>query len=88
MFVPHLEGFIAETRLEETKGLLDIGVNVSKIFPLSEDYQLQVTGGIKNLFNQYQDDFDSTINRDPNYIYGPSLPQTFFIGVKIGNSLF
>ena len=88
MFVPHLEGFIAETRLEETKGLLDIGVNVSKIFLLSEDYQLQVTGGIKNLFNQYQDDFDSTFNRDPNYIYGPSLPQTFFIGVKIGNSLF
>lgn len=88
MYVPHLEGFISETRLEKTRGLLDIGVNISRIFPLSKDYQLQVTGGVKNAFNQYQDDFDRTADRDPNYIYGPSLPQTFFIGLKIGNSLF
>jgi outer membrane receptor for ferrienterochelin and colicins len=49
---------------------------------------MQIQGGVKNLWNAYQDDFDKTVNRDPNYIYGPNQPQTFFIGLTIGNDLF
>ena len=40
-------------------------------------------GGVQNVFNQYQDDFDSGKNRDSNYIYGPSRPLTVFFGVKL-----
>ncbi len=40
-------------------------------------------GGVKNIFNAYQTDFDTGKNRDSNYIYGPSLPRTFFIGIKL-----
>ena len=46
-----------------------------------------VTGGknagIQNIFNAYQDDFDKGADRDSGYIYGPSLPRSFFVGVKI-----
>ncbi len=47
--------------------------------------KLQLFGGIKNLFNAYQNDFDSGKNRDSNYIYGAAAPRTFFIGIKIGS---
>ncbi len=39
--------------------------------------------GVKNIFNAYQDNFDVGKNRDSNFVYGPSLPRTFFVGVKL-----
>lgn len=49
----------------------------------SLDTSLEVFGGIKNIFNAYQNDFDTGKNRDSNYIYGPGMPRTFFIGLRI-----
>ncbi|WP_298507348.1 TonB-dependent receptor [uncultured Kordia sp.] len=87
MFVPHVAGFIPETVLEETPNLLEIGLNASRTFTISDNYLLEINGGVKNVFNAYQDDFDQTIDRDPNYIYGPSQPRTIFIGLKFGTDL-
>mgnify|MGYP001174403738 CR=1 FL=1 len=36
--------------------------------------------GVKNLANQYQDNFDTSKFRDSNFIYGPALPRTFYLG--------
>ena len=47
--------------------------------------KLQFFGGIKNLFNAYQNDFDTGKNRDSNYVYGTAAPRTFFVGVRIMN---
>lgn len=47
------------------------------------DMDFEIYGGLKNIFNTYQDDFDIGKNRDSNYIYGPALPRTVFIGLKI-----
>lgn len=44
---------------------------------------LEVFGGIKNIFNAYQNDFDTGKNRDSNYVYGPGIPRTFFVGLRI-----
>lgn len=44
---------------------------------------LEVFGGIKNIFNAYQEDFDTGKNRDSNYVYGPGTPRTFFVGMRI-----
>lgn len=49
--------------------------------------KLQLFGGAKNLFNAYQNDFDTGINRDPGYIYGPMHPRSVYFGIKIGNRL-
>ncbi|MBN2480475.1 MAG: TonB-dependent receptor [Bacteroidales bacterium] len=43
--------------------------------------------GIKNIFNSYQKDYDSGVNRDPGYTYGPILPRTVYFGIKIGDML-
>ncbi len=37
--------------------------------------------------NYYQRDFDTGIDRDPGYIYGPMRPRTIYFGLKIGNLL-
>ena len=75
---------------------IDEMVNTSSFFELntkigyivnSENlgFDLEIYGGLKNIFNEYQDDFDIGKNRDSNYIYGPALPRTFFIGLRLFN---
>jgi outer membrane receptor for ferrienterochelin and colicins len=48
---------------------------------------LQLNAGVQNVFNSYQNDFDSGVNRDAGFVYGPGRPRTFFVGVKIGTDL-
>lgn len=43
---------------------------------------LQIYAGIQNITNAYQKDFDKGYNRDSNYIYGPSLPRSYYVGTK------
>lgn len=59
------------------------GMNVK-----SMDSRIEFFGGVKNIFNSYQRDFDIGKNRDSNYIYGPSQPRTFFIGFKLSSIQF
>jgi outer membrane receptor for ferrienterochelin and colicins len=49
--------------------------------------KMQIFAGVKNIFNSYQNDFDTGVSRDPGYTYGPMLPRTIYAGVKIGNLL-
>ncbi|MBR8536332.1 TonB-dependent receptor [Carboxylicivirga sediminis] len=46
---------------------------------------LELFGGVQNLFNAYQDDFDKGKNRDSNYVYGPARPRTIYFGLKLMN---
>lgn len=72
-----------ENKLKTTRGMFDFGCNTSYDFSFSNFFDMEFSVGIKNIFNAYQKDFDSGIDRDPTYIYGPALPRTFFAGLKI-----
>ncbi len=62
----------------------EISLRVGHTFALENvNTGLELFGGIKNLTNAYQDDFDTGKNRDSNYIYGPLLPRTFFVGLRV-----
>lgn len=87
MKVLHLAGYIAENRLVNTPNMFEVGFNTSHTFNVSSEFKAELMGGIKNIFNSYQKDFDKTIDRDPNYIYGPAQPRTVFIGIKFGTDL-
>jgi len=66
----------------------ELGLKSSYTFNLKKiGADMQVFGGVKNIFDEYQTDFDSGKNRDSNYVYGPGMPRTFFIGLKIGTGL-
>lgn len=45
--------------------------------------ELEIYTGVKNIFQAYQNDFDSGKNRDSNYVYGPATPRTLYIGLKL-----
>jgi outer membrane receptor for ferrienterochelin and colicins len=87
MYAQHYAGFIAEDRLETTGDFYEVNLKSSYTFVVKEKLHLQLSGGIQNLFNQYQKDFDLGVNRDATYIYGPSRPRTIFVGLKIGTDL-
>ena len=59
-----------------------IGLKASyKYLFLEYDLKLVCSVGVKNIANSYQEDFDISKNRDSNYMYGPSLPRTYYVSV-------
>jgi outer membrane receptor for ferrienterochelin and colicins len=71
--------------LRESDSFFDTGLKLSYDIRISDDVKVQLNGGVKNIFNSFQDDFDSGIDRDPGYVYGPLRPRTVYFGLKIGN---
>lgn len=68
----------------DTKSFFDNNIKLSYLFELEKtNTGLEFFGGVKNIFNVYQSDFDSGKNRDSNYIYGPAMPRSVFFGIKI-----
>ena len=88
MLVPYFGPTIADPdagELRESDPFFDMGIKVGQKITLTKEVSLQLYGGVKNIFNSYQDDFDLGDQRDPAYVYGPLSPRTFYFGVKIGN---
>jgi outer membrane receptor for ferrienterochelin and colicins len=87
MLVPYFGSRSAnpdEGILVNTRSFFDAGIKVSYDIRVTQAIKLQVNTGLKNIFNAYQEDFDIGINRDPAYIYGPTLPRSFYFGLKFG----
>ena len=83
MQVPHYSGYIDKDRLETTPDFFDLNFTTSYDFSLSKDLSFQLSGGIKNIFNSYQKDFDKGADRDSGYIYGPMQPRTIYVALKL-----
>lgn len=73
-----------EGELRNSEDFLDLGLK-AKYNLVINGATLQIFGGVKNIFNSYQSDFDSGIDRDPGYVYGPMNPRTIYFGLKLGN---
>jgi len=70
--------------LRTSKEFFDAGIKAAYNIKLNGT-TLQLSCGMKNIFNSYQTDFDSGVDRDPGYIYGPGLPRTVYFGIKFSN---
>ena len=66
-----------------TPDFYDVNMKVAYDIRIDGNSLLQLNAGVQNIFNSYQRDFDTGITRDAGYIYGPSLPRSFFAGVKL-----
>ena len=69
-----------------TDSFFDLGIKFRYNIRLN-GAKMQLYTGVKNIFNAYQDDYDTGIDRDPAFIYGPINPRTIYFGIKIGNLL-
>ncbi|CAL68149.1 TonB-dependent receptor [Christiangramia forsetii] len=80
--VINANGFL---ELRESPSFWDMNLKLSQHLDITENFHINLSTGVQNVFNAYQDDFDTGPTRDSDYIYGPSRPRTFFFGIKFGN---
>jgi outer membrane receptor for ferrienterochelin and colicins len=66
-----------------TPAFFDMGAKLAYHFHISKMLEVEVNGGVKNLFDSFQKDLDAGQMKDSAYIYGPAFPRMMFFGVKI-----
>ncbi len=86
MLVPYFGPAYPEGELRTSNCFFDMGLKLAYTVKLN-GASIEFSGGVKNILNSYQDDFDTGINRDPAYIYGPLSPRTVYVGIRFGNLL-
>ena len=83
MLIEHHKGFLEENRTEQTPAFWDINFKMTYDFRIFRSISLQLNAGVQNILNSFQKDFDSGADRDSGYIYGPTLPRCFFMGIRL-----
>lgn len=83
MLVEHHAGMLENNMTVKTRDFWDIGFKAAYDFKVFRSFSLQLNAGVQNMFNSFQNDFDSGADRDSGYIYGPTLPRNFFFGIKL-----
>ena len=83
MLVPHLAGFIPQDDETITPTFWDLGIRLAYDVHLYKQYCLEISCGVKNVLDQFQRDIDKGEFRDASYIYGPSMPRTYFVGLNL-----
>ena len=83
MLAPHVIDAETEfTVIEETPVFFEQNLRLSYEMPLKNTFNLEFFGGVQNILDSFQDDFDLGAERDAGYVYGPGRPQTLFFGAK------
>ena len=83
MLMQHYAGYIPEDEEVNTPAFVDLGAKLSYDIHLYKHYCLELNIGVKNVLDHFQRDLDKGSNRDSGYIYGPSLPRTYFAGFNL-----
>jgi outer membrane receptor for ferrienterochelin and colicins len=86
MLVPYFGPENPDGELRESENFFDLGLRLAYKVKIN-GASVEFSGGVKNIFNAYQSDFDIGIDRDPAYIYGPFSPRTLYFGIRFGNTL-
>ena len=87
MEIAHMAGENTGQSVDEyykTPSFTELSLRAGYNFDLLKvNTNLALYGGVKNVTNSYQNDFDIGKNRDSDYIYGPGAPRSVFLGLKI-----
>ncbi len=87
MEAPHvvsdpITGDLIGNRLGKSGYFFTVDVGTSYAWALGGNRKFTLQAGVKNLFNDFQDDLDQGPFRDPAYVYGPRFPRTVYVGAK------
>ena len=85
MLVPHFGGApeLDHDELLSTKSFWDVGLRAEHAIHIHKFEQtVRIGVGIQNIFDSYQNDFDTSKFRDSNFVYGPPKPRTVFVDLK------
>jgi len=81
--VPYLAGYILRDEETLAPSFWDLGFRLAYDVHLYKLYCLEISCGVKNILDQFQRDIDKGESRDAGYIYGPSMPRTYFAGLTL-----
>ena len=83
MLVQHMAGSgTVEDRAVETPRFFDMNIKMCYDIRMGRSMTAEIYAGLQNIFDDRQRDFDQGPDRDSGYMYGPSLPRSWFAGVK------
>ena len=83
MLAPHYAGAIPTDRLETTPAFVQVDVSAARRL-VSGPVPLTLTFTVRNLTDAYQKDLDQGPLRDSAYVYGPRMPRTALLSLRIG----
>lgn len=84
MLVPHYQPD-GTLLVRDAPDFMELNLRLGYTFAVKKNFNVEVFGGVQNMFNAFQRDFDTGPLRDSDYVYGPTKPRTFTFGVKIGH---
>ena len=84
MTVPRVISDTGFLQLNEVGSFFDLNIKLESHFDVTDAFMITASAGVTNIFNSFQNDFDSGPTRDSDYIYGPDGPRAFFFGLKFG----
>jgi outer membrane receptor for ferrienterochelin and colicins len=84
MLIPHVAGSGTDVDVAaHTPSFFDLGLQVTYTFRCVGKTEIEVSGGVRNLFDAYQKDLDQGARRDADYVYGPMYPRGYYLTAKI-----
>jgi len=84
MTVPRVISDTGFLELNDVNAFFDLNLKIETHFDFNESFMITASAGVTNIFNSFQDDFETGPTRDSDYIYGPDAPRAFFFGLKFG----
>lgn len=72
-----------EISLINTPSFWDLQLSTEYTWKATENYSWKFKLGVKNLFDAFQQDLPIGEDRDASYIYGPILPRTYYLSIKL-----
>lgn len=71
-----------DMKLEESESYTRLDLMVNYKLLMLKDFNTTFTFGVRNITDTYQNDLDAGVDRDPAYVYGPSLPRTLMFSLE------
>ncbi|MCI0920893.1 TonB-dependent receptor [Sphingobacterium rhinopitheci] len=84
MLVPYIPAG-GDMIIKEAPNFVELNLRLGYTITTKKEFSIELFGGVQNIFNAYQKDFDRGALRDSQYIYGPSRPRTITFGIKLGH---
>jgi outer membrane receptor for ferrienterochelin and colicins len=84
MYAPRVVDITSERIvLIHTPRFADIGIKVERSFKFRSGFECALYMGCYNVFNSFQQDFESGPDRDANFVFGPMRPRSAYAGIRL-----
>lgn len=77
------QGVMREIGIYRSPSFLEMDLLYTRSIALGKGKSIEAHGGVRNLFNAFQRDFESGRERDAGYVYGPIRPRMITFGLRL-----